>query len=136
MKLFSDFTRALGLAMAGSLLILSGCASNQHMVDRSVNKAEGSKALATEAKLESASTANADSQLEFAKASQKIQKGDLAVMAADRSSLEYRLALLTAERDSLKKQDEQLENDLRSDVERKLLYQNILDQETGSKEAK
>lgn len=61
-------------------------------------------------------------------------KEDEAITMAEQSNLEYRLALATAERDAVKKDDERVEKELRADVERKLLYQSILDKETSAKE--
>lgn len=51
-----------------------------------------------------------------------------AVVMADMSSLEYKLAIYTAERDEAKKQDESLEKALRADQDRKAAYQKALDQ--------
>ena len=54
--------------------------------------------------------------------------------AADQSRLEYKLAFATATRDSVVREDSLLTNDLRADMERKLLYQNILENEAKIKE--
>ena len=53
-----------------------------------------------------------------------------AIALAEQSTLEYKLAIATAERDEAVKEDERLEKELRGDVERKLIYQSIRDQET------
>lgn len=109
---------------------LVACAGNQQAVERSIGQAEGSKTLAEESKLDASVTATAAADLDSAKAFQENGDAEKAIAAADKSTLEYKIALLSAERDELKKEDAQVEKELRSDVERKLLYQNILDQET------
>lgn len=109
---------------------LVGCAGNQQAMERSLSQAEGVKTVADESKLDAALTANAAADLDSAKAYAEQGEEELAIAAADKSALEYKLAVLSAERDSLKKADARLESELRSDVERKLIYQSILDQET------
>jgi len=109
---------------------LVGCAGNQQAMERSLSQAEGVKTIADESKLDAASTANAAADLDSAKAYAEQGEEELAIAAAEKSALEYKLAVLSAERDSLKKADARLESELRGDVERKLIYQNILDQET------
>lgn len=122
--------------MSGLLaLSLIGCASNQQAVERSFFQAENTQALAAEFNLDSASTSSAANHLDSAKTYKAdAKKSQEAINAAEMSALEYRLALINAERDSLHKEDARLEGELRNDVERKLLYQNILDNE--SKEGK
>ena len=109
---------------------LVGCAGNQQAMERSLSQAEGVKTVADESKLDAALTANAAADLDSAKAYAEQGEEELALAAADKSALEYKLAVLSAERDSLKKADARLESELRGDVERKLIYQSILDQET------
>ncbi len=109
---------------------LVGCAGNQQAMERSIAVAESSRDVAQESALDSASLVKASANLDSAKAYQAAGESELAIGAAENSALEYRLAMVSAERDSLKKDDERVEKELRSDVERKLLYQNILDQET------
>lgn len=113
-----------------SAVLLVGCAGNQQAVDRSIGQADAAKAMAEESKLPASATETASATLDSAKVFQQNGEEEQALAAAEKSSLEYRIALVSAERDSLKKADERLENELRNDVERKLLYQNILDQET------
>ena len=110
-------------------LALVGCAANQHALSRSMEQTEGTRAVATEIKADSATVESANAHLDSAKAQE-------ALAAFEASRLEYRLAMLRAERDSLKAEDERVEGELRADVERKLLYQNILDQETKNGGAK
>ena len=69
-------------------------------------------------------------KLDSAKAKLADGEEEEAAALADQSALEYRLAIANAERDAVKKEDERVEKELRSDVERKLIYQSILDQET------
>ena len=109
---------------------LVGCAGNQQAMERSLSQAEGVKTVADESKLDAALTANAAADLDSAKAYAEQGEEELAIAAADKSALEYKLAVLSAERDSLKKADARLESELRGDVERKLIYQSIVDQET------
>ena len=58
------------------------------------------------------------------------------IALAEQSDLEYKLAIANAERDAAKSEDQKIEKELRNDVERKLIYQNILDQETKNGGAK
>lgn len=76
------------------------------------------------AKASPAAKANLDS----AKVLQENGEEVAAVVMADMSSLEYKLAIYTAERDEAKKQDESLEKALRADQDRKAAYQKALDQ--------
>ena len=82
-----------------------------------------------EIKADSATVESANAHLDSAKAYMEQKKAQEALAAFEASRLEYRLAMLRAERDSLKAEDERVEGELRADVERKLLYQNILDNE-------
>lgn len=118
------------MTLALSALALIGCASNQQAMDRSFAQAESSKNMAAEANLDSATTAKASAYLDSAKVYKENGDEEEAINAAELSSLEYRAAVANAERDALKKDDARLESELRSDVERKILYQSILDQET------
>lgn len=115
-------------------LALVGCAANQHALSRSMEQTEGTRAVATETKADSATVESANAHLDSAKAYMAQKKNQEALNALETSRLEYRLAMLRAERDSIKAEDERVEAELRADVERKLLYQNILDNE--NKEAK
>lgn len=117
----------LMIGLAGFALV--GCATTQQAMDRSMMQAEGSKTIATDAGLDSASTQAAAAHLDSANAYKTAKKQQEATNAASLSVLEYRLALINAEKDSLQKEDARLEEDLRNDVERKILYQNILDNE-------
>ena len=114
------------LAVGAAVATLFGCASNQQAIDRSMGQAETSQSVATEmnAKASPAAKANLDS----AKVLQENGDEEEAVVMADMSSLEYKLAIYTAERDEVKKQDDALEKALRADQDRKAAYQKALDQ--------
>ncbi|MCQ2106930.1 MAG: hypothetical protein MJZ26_14200 [Fibrobacter sp.] len=122
------------LTLGFALAALCSCAGHNTAVDRSIGQAEAAKAYTEEAKIEPAQTLNANAKLASAKAFMDQGKEDEAIAMAEQSNLEYRLALATAERDAVKKDDERVEKELRNDVERKLLYQSILDKETSAKE--
>ena len=96
-----------------ALAALSGCAGGVNAT-KSIEFADSNKMIAQDAKVDAA-------QLEA---------------LAEQSTLEYKLAIANAELDAAKKEDEKVEKELRGDVERKLLYQNILDQETKNGGAK
>lgn len=124
-----------GLAVA-SLVVLSGCAGGGVNVNRSVTLACEAKTIAEEASADSLQMLSANAKLDSAKALEAAGKNEEAVALANQSALEYRLAIANAERDAAKKEDERVEAELRSEVERKLIYQSILDQETKKAEAK
>ena len=132
--MYSKFLIA-SLAVA-SLAVLSGCAGGAAKANRSVTLACEAKTIAEEASADSAQMVSANAKLDSAKALEAAGKNEEAVVLADQSALEYRLAIANAERDAAKKEDERVEAELRSEVERKLLYQSILDQETKKAEAK
>lgn len=114
------------LAVGAAVVTLFGCASNQQAINRSMGQAESAQSVATEmnAKASPAAKANLDS----AKVLQENGDEEEAVVMADMSTLEYKLAIFTAERDEAKKQDEELEKALRADQERKTMYQKTLEQ--------
>ena len=120
--------------LAGCMVAFAGCAVNQHAMSRSMEQTESTRAIAADGAADSTLTQNAAVHLDSAKAYMKKKKEQETLMALEASRLEYRLAILRAEQDSLKAEDDRVESELRADVERKLLYQNILDNE--NKEAK
>lgn len=122
------------LSLGFALAALCSCAGHNPAVDQSIGQAEAAKAYSDEAKIEAQYTVNANAKLASAKNLMEQGKEDEAITMAEQSNLEYRLALATAERDAVKKDDERVEKELRADVERKLLYQSILDKETSAKE--
>jgi hypothetical protein len=125
---------AAGVAVT-AVVLLSGCAGSVNAT-RSIEYASANKAIAEEAKADPAQVESTNAKLDSAKALQASGEDEQAAALAEQSALEYRLAVATAERDAAKKEDERVEKELRGDVERKLIYQNILDQETKKAEAK
>ena len=116
-----------GLAVA-ALAFLSGCAGSVN-ASRPIEYADANKSIAEEAQVDAAQLESANAKLDSAKALQADGEDEQAAALAEQSALEYRLAIANAERDAAKKEDERVEKELRDDVERKLIYQNILDQE-------
>lgn len=123
-----------GIAFA-ALATLSGCAGSVN-ASKSIEFADSNKTIAQEAKVDAAQLESANAKLDSAKALQADGEEEEAYALAEQSTLEYKLAIANAELDAAKKEDEKVEKELRSDVERKLLYQSILDQETKNGGAK
>ncbi|MCF0215102.1 MAG: hypothetical protein HUK21_01355 [Fibrobacteraceae bacterium] len=124
--------KVVTLALGASTIFMVGCASNQMAVKSSIGQAEAS--MEASANLDSASTAAAKSKLDSAKIFEADGEDELAVSAASESSLEYRLAVETAELELSKREKVWIEKELRSDLERKLKYQNaLLKEKTGGK---
>ncbi|SMP49005.1 hypothetical protein [Fibrobacter sp. UWB10] len=118
-----------------ALAALSGCAGGVNAT-KSIEFADSNKMIAQDAKVDAAQLESANAKLDSAKALQADGDEEDAAALAEQSSLEYKLAIANAELDAAKKEDEKVEKELRGDVERKLLYQNILDQETKNGGAK
>ena len=118
-----------------ALAALSGCAGGVNAT-KSIEFADSNKTIAEEAKVEASQLESANAKLDSAKALQADGDEEEAYALAEQSTLEYKLAIANAELDAAKKEDEKVEKELRGDVERKLLYQNILDQETKNGGAK
>ena len=118
-----------------ALAALSGCAGGVNAT-KSIEFADSNKTIAEEAKVEASQLESANAKLDSAKALQADGDEEEAYALAEQSTLEYKLAIANAELDAAKKEDEKVEKELRSDVERKLLYQSILDQETKNGGAK
>ena len=117
------------LAMGVAALVLFGCASNQQAVDRSLGQAEMTQVVAAESNVNAASVAKAKADLDSAQTLAANGDEEEAVVMADMSTLEYKLAIYAAERDEMKRKDEALEKELREDNERKAKYQTILNNE-------
>lgn len=117
-----------GIAVS-ALAFLSGCAGSVN-ASKSIEYADSHKALAEETQVDAAQIETTNLKLDSAKALQVVGNYAAAAALAEQSTLEYKLAIANAERDAAKKEDAKVEKELRSDVERKLIYQNILDQET------
>lgn len=118
-----------------ALAALSGCAGGVNAT-KSIEFADSNKTIAQEANVEAAQLESANIKLDSAKALQADGDEEEAYALAEQSTLEYKLAIANAELAAAKKEDEKVEKELRGDVERKLLYQNILDQETKNGGAK
>lgn len=118
-----------------ALAFLSGCAGSVN-ASRPIEYADANKAIAEEAKVDAAQLESANAKLDSAKALQAEGEDEQAAALAEQSALEYRLAVANAERDAAKKEDERVEKELRGDVERKLIYQSILDKEAKNGGAK
>ena len=118
-----------------ALAALSGCAGGVNAT-KSIEFADSNKTIAQEAKVDAAQLESANIKLDSAKALQADGDEEEAYALAEQSTLEYKLAIANAELAAAKKEDEKVEKELRGDVERKLLYQNILDQETKNGGAK
>jgi hypothetical protein len=117
-----------GLSVA-ALALLSGCAGTPN-AQSSIDFANDHKTIAEEAKVEPTQIESANAKLESASKLKADGQDEKAAALAEESTLEYKLAVANAELDAAKKEDERVEKELRGDVERKLIYQSILDQET------
>ena len=107
------------------------CSSSQNAVNRSLGKAEATQAFAVENNIDASITSNASSKLESARALKKDGKEDEAEALAEQSELDLRLAIAKSENKVAKNEDQKLEEALRADEERKVLYQSILNKETN-----
>ena len=126
-------SRELVAGMAAlALATLSGCAGGVN-AQKSIDYADSNKTIAQEANVDAAQIESANAKLDSAKAD---GEEEAAAALAEESVLEYKLAIANAERDAAKSEDQKVEKELRNDVERKLIYQSILDQETKNGGAK
>lgn len=124
MKLFN-----IVLGLTGMTLI--GCAGNHQAVERSIGQAEGNKTIAAESMLDASAVSSASGRLDSAKIYDKSLSYNKAINSAELSSLEFKIAILSAERDSLKKEDARVESELREDENRAAVYQKLLNEEIG-----
>ena len=127
-------TLVAGLATL-ALAALSGCAGSVNAT-KSIELADSNKTIAQEANVDAAQLESANAKLDSAKALQANGEEEQAAALAEESALDYRLAIANAELKAAKAEDEKIEKELRGDVERKLIYQSILDQETKNGGAK
>ena len=121
--------KLLACSIALALAALTGCSSSQNAVNRSLGKAEATQAFAVENNIDASVTSNASSKLESAKALKNDGKEEEAEALAEQSELDLRLAIAKSENEAAKNDDKKLEEALRADEERKVLYQSILDKE-------
>ena len=112
-----------------ALALLSGCAGGVN-AKQSIEYANTHKTIAEEAQINAAQIKSANDKLESATKLLAEGNDDQAAALAEESTLEYKLAIANAELNAAKAEDEKVEKELRGDVERKLIYQSILDQET------
>lgn len=122
--------KLLACSIALALVALTGCSSSQNAVNRSLGKAEATQAFAVENNIDASVTSNASSKLESAKALKNDGKEEEAEALAEQSELDLRLAIAKSENEVAKNEDKKLEEALRADEERKVLYQSILNKET------
>ena len=122
--------KLLACSIALALAALTGCSSSQNAVNRSLGKAEATQAFAVENNIDASITSNASSKLESAKALKNDGKEEEAEALAEQSELDLRLAIAKSENEVAKNEDKKLEEALRADEERKVLYQSILNKET------
>ena len=118
-----------------ALAALSGCAGSVNAT-KSIELADSNKTIAQEANVDAAQLESANAKLDSAKALQANGEEEQAAALAEESVLDYKLAIANAELKAAKAEDEKIEKELRGDVERKLIYQSILDQETKNGGAK
>lgn len=126
---------ACSLSLA-AFAALTGCAGSQNSLNNSMGKTEATMALAKQANVNPTATASATAKIDSAKVLKEDGENEQAQTLLEQSELELRLAIATSERDAVKQEDAKVEADLRADVERKLLYQSILDKETNKEGAK
>ena len=123
--------KLLACCITLALAALTGCSSSQNAVNRSLGKAEATQAFAVENNIDASITSNASSKLESAKALKNDGKEEEAEALAEQSELDLRLAIAKSENEVAKNEDKKLEEALRADEERKVLYQSILNKETN-----
>lgn len=121
--------KLLACCITLALAALTGCSSSQNAVNRSLGKAEATQAFAVENNIDASVTSNASSKLESAKALKNDGKEEEAEALAEQSELDLRLAIAKSENEVAKNEDKKLEEALRADEERKVLYQSILNKE-------
>lgn len=92
-------------------------------------------AVARENSVNPTATASATAKIDSARVLKEAGEDEQAQVLLEQSELELLLAIATSERDAAKAEDQKVEADLRADVERKLLYQSILDKETNKEGA-
>ncbi|WP_290762825.1 hypothetical protein [Fibrobacter sp. UBA4297] len=113
-----------------ALVALTGCSSSQNAVNRTLGQAEATRSLASN-NLDAKITSNAYSKWVKAKALKDDGNEEEAQVLAEQSELDMRLAIAKSEYESAKNEDKKLEEALRADEERKVLYQSILNKETS-----
>lgn len=96
------------------LILFIGCASNQALVDSSIQQAELLKTTAVANKASTVKISLADEKLEEAKKQSEAGKTEEALLAAEESLLQYRLALAQSSLDGLNNDYELLEKEVQA----------------------
>lgn len=96
------------------LMLFIGCASNQALVDSSIQQAESLKTTAVANKASTVKISLADEKLEEAKKQNEAGKTEEALLAAEESLLQYRLVLAQSSLDGLNNDYELLEKEVQA----------------------
>lgn len=96
------------------LMLFIGCASNQALVDSSIQQAESLKTTAVANKALTVKISLADEKLEEAKKQNEAGKTEEALLAAEESLLQYRLVLAQSSLDGLNNDYELLEKEVQA----------------------
>ena len=96
------------------LMLFIGCASNQALVDSSIQQAESLKTTAVANKASTAKISLADEKLEEAKKQSEAGKTEEALLAAEESLLQYRLVLAQSSLDGLNNDYELLKKEVQA----------------------
>ena len=113
-----------------ALAALTGCSGSQSGINRSLGQADATRSLVNENKLDASMTSDSYAKLVAAKALKEDGKIEEAQALVEQIELEMRLAIAKSENEKVKNEDKKLEESLRADEERKVLYQSILEKET------
>ena len=123
------------ILLGGLFLLAVGCASNKEMLNTSIAEAEGMQNAAAVEKIKSPATVQGEKSLLQAKQFAEEGKIDLAMDAAEKSRLQYRVAFAEKEAKDAALADETAARELLGDEEQQKLYQSILENETKGKES-
>lgn len=96
------------------LMLFIGCASNQALVDSSIQQAESLKTTAVANKASTVKISLADEKLKEAKKQNEAGKTEEALLAAEESLLQYRLVLAQSSLDGLNNDYELLEKEVQA----------------------
>jgi len=96
------------------LMLFIGCASNQALVDSSIQQAESLKTTAVANKASTVNISLADEKLKEAKKQNEAGKTEEALLAAEESLLQYRLVLAQSSLDGLNNDYELLEKEVQA----------------------
>ena len=96
------------------LMLFIGCASNQALVDSSIQQAESLKTTAVANKASTVKISLADEKLKEAKKQNEAGKTEEALLAAEESLLQYRLVLAQSSLDGLNNDYELLKKEVQA----------------------